>query len=287
MENILKLGYFDGGSPPNCELNNTSYLAIINSCSSEFKARIDFVYAKYLFPKITKMVPLKEIGNFSETGQMTSNGSVYQALQFGTIDGFVGTAFFITAERFEHFAFATPFKEEQFCLVMSTAAVKVHAEAAENLYWLKPFSVAVWAMFFASLLLFTFLPHKRKGKGFSWDIVGSLIMTTFVAFYCSVLKASFVKDFYVSFPYQSLGSLNEPIRTGVIQLAATRYPFVHNWLADSELKTALQQNPLLELFSNIDICDYRNYFIFKHSKMKKSQNCEVTGVFLSNIKDLF
>jgi hypothetical protein len=99
------------------------------------------------------MVPLDELGEFSDTGHMTSNASAYQALQFGTVDGHIFSEFYVTAERNKYFAYATPFYEERFCMIMSSSAAYRYDEVADNLFWLQPFVAHVWVMFIISLFL--------------------------------------------------------------------------------------------------------------------------------------
>lgn len=264
MNKHLKLGFFIEDLPRNCKLNLTSYFATLNSCYSTLRKLVGFVYIQYLFPADAEMILLHGLGNLSDTRQISSNVSFYQALEFGTIDGFVGGDYYISPERLDHFAFANSFKEERTCFVMSAAAVEHHAESANNLYWFEPFSAFVWIIFLVSLLLYALLNHGKNGNGFTRDSVFGVIMTTFVVIYSSKLRANFIKESYVEFPYKSLETLVEPVRTRKVHLATTRYQLVQKWLLDTELKMSLLRNPLISLDPNGDICDYRNHFNFAH-----------------------
>lgn len=139
----LKFGYYPFDQPPNCVFNRSSYMQTKTACKNYTKIIPEFVYVEYLFAKDAEMVPMLQLGNFSSTGYMTSNVSAHQALQFGTIDGMLFRHFYIAADRFEHVSFAHPFREAPFCLLMNNDAVIQHAEASDNFFWLRPFTIVI------------------------------------------------------------------------------------------------------------------------------------------------
>lgn len=150
----LKLGYFPMNVPENCRplVNQSSYWQTQSVCNADTKSIAMFAYVEYLHPSDAEMFPYFDTGKFSDTDHMTSNASAHQALQFGTVDGFVFTYFFITAELFEYFAFSNPYLEDQFCLVISSRAVYRYAETMDDLFWLRPFSAPVWSLLVTFLL---------------------------------------------------------------------------------------------------------------------------------------
>lgn len=156
----LKFGYYPSDVSACRFFNRSSYFHTLHSCNLQMKTLSTFSYIQYLFVNNVEMIPFNAAGNFSDSGHMTSNNSAFQALQFGAIDGFLFTNFYITEERFKHFSFANPYFEDRFCLVMSRSTVYRHAEEPDNLFWLQPFSAPVWAMLSVCLLwpcLFKFI----------------------------------------------------------------------------------------------------------------------------------
>lgn len=161
---MMKFGYFPGDVPSLCinKFNRSSYTYTKIACESVMKAINNFIYVEYLFLKDAEMVPFEEFGEFSSTGNITSNVSGLQALQFGKIDGFLLMEYFITGERFQHLAFTTPITETQFCIIMNSGALYQSAEASDNKFWLQPFTTHVWLLFSVALLFCTFLTDDRK-----------------------------------------------------------------------------------------------------------------------------
>lgn len=162
----LKLGYHPSQVPQNCKplLNRSSYKSTLNLCNPDVKNIAAFSFVEFLHPSDAELIPFNELGNFSDTGHVTFNNSSFQALQFGTIDAFIFTYYFITVELFQHIGFANPYLEDQYCLVMSSEAVFRIGETMDNLFWLRPFSIPIWSMLFLFLLCMYLFESKEVLK---------------------------------------------------------------------------------------------------------------------------